>query len=95
MEKPSSWRRISACLRLTVMSSRNTSLWGLRPALVTSFSIRNVDPAFGPCLTRKESLPRLELVLRERELIPRLTFDLDRGEADGGLLLEGSPQFAQ
>src|SRR5688572_11618060 len=41
-------------------------------------------------LHEKESLSGLELVVRERELIATLTFDLDRGDADGGVVLQGS-----
>src|SRR5439155_21898984 len=50
-------RTNSACLRETVMSSRKTSLSVFRPAVVTSFSRRNVDPAFGPRFTRSRPCP--------------------------------------
>src|SRR4029453_17176063 len=41
------------------MSSRKTSLSGLRPVLVTSPSIMNVDPALGPCFTSRRACPAL------------------------------------
>src|SRR5581483_1162621 len=61
---PRSWiqnsdpcRRISACRLDTVTSSRKTSLSGFRPAVVDSFSIRNVEPALGPRLTTRRACP--------------------------------------
>jgi hypothetical protein len=41
-------------------------------------------------LHEKESLTRLELVLREWELLEGFTFGLDGGDADGRLVLQGS-----
>src|SRR3990172_3187847 len=55
--KPSRPRRSSACRRLTLTSSRKTSLSVLRPTLVESASTRKVDPALGPCLTRRSACP--------------------------------------
>src|SRR4029450_9796490 len=47
-------------------------------------------PRVGPVLHEQETLPRLELVLREGEVLRTFRFDLDRVEADGGLLLQDS-----
>jgi hypothetical protein len=47
-------------------------------------------PRIGAMLDQQEGLARLELVLRERELVWTLRFDLDRAEAEGRLLLQDS-----
>ena len=70
------------------MSSRKTSLRVASGARDVTLDHER-RPRVGPVLHEQESLPRLELVLRGGS--PRtFRFDLDRVEAEGGLLLQDS-----
>src|SRR5450759_760855 len=50
---------ISACRRDTVMSSRNMSLSGCLPTVVTGLASTNRVPALGPLLTTSMAAPAL------------------------------------